>query len=151
MDLLAPVDHPDPCQEVSIVSPNLAYQMPVRSSSALPDEPAENVVDENAGTQWGAGRDAPQWIEIDLESPRTVTEIRLLVAQWPAGETVHAVRGRSADGPWIEVHVFEGFTSQGDWLVYAPPELLENIQYLRVETESSPSWVSWAEIQVLGK
>ncbi len=66
LDLLAPALHPDPCETIFVKSDNLAYAKSVTASTSLPDEPPSNVVDENAGSQWGAGADAPQWIEIDL-------------------------------------------------------------------------------------
>jgi len=150
LNLLAPAKHPEPCQEIAITTNNLAYQKAVQASSALPNEQAKNAVDENTSTQWGSGSDAPQWIEIDLGAPHQINEIRLLVAQWPAGFTHHIVKGRGNDSEWIEIATFQENTTQGTWLVFQLPEALEEIRYLRVETLSSPSWVAWSEIQVFG-
>jgi hypothetical protein len=150
LDLLAPNAHPDPCQVVQVASANLAYQKPVTASASLADEPPGNAVDENAVTQWGAGRDAPQWIEIDLGGSYDLTEIRLLVAQWPEGTTYHRIRGRSAGGSLRELHVFNQFTAGGDWLILVPELPIEDIQVLRIDTLSSPSWVAWGEIQIFG-
>jgi hypothetical protein len=150
LDLLAPDTHPDPCQEVAISSANLAYQKSVTTSASSPDEPPSNAVDENAESQWGAGRDAPQWIEVDLGQAYDISEIRLLVAQWPAGPTTHRIRGRSAGGGFTELHVFSQLTAGGDWLIFTPDPPVADIQVLRIDTLSSPSWVAWGEIQVYG-
>ena len=151
LHLLAPANQPDPCTAVSLPNPNLAYQQPVTASAALPEEPITNAVDESDATQWGSGGDAPQWIEVDLGAVQTITEIRLLVAQWPAGETLHRILGRSSDGSLVELHRFQQVTQQDDWLIFTPETPVENIQSVRIETISSPSWVSWGEIQVFSK
>jgi len=49
-------------------------------------------VDDNPDTTWGAGYGPVQWIEIDLQGLFRVTAIRLLVAQWPQGDTTHQVQ-----------------------------------------------------------
>ncbi len=152
LELFSPHNQPDICVPVEIPHANLAYNKPVRASRSLPDEPARFAVDDDPVTQWGAG-DAPvQWIAIDLEGSYRITEIRLLVAQWPAGKTVHRVQVRYAGAEgFATVHEFSGMTGDQDWLVFAPPEALENVIEIRIQTISSPSWVAWKEIQVKGE
>ncbi len=151
LKMLAPANHPDPCEAVTIPSDNLAYGKPTRASASLPDEPPANAVDENSTTQRGAGTDAPQWIEVDLGRAYRITEIRLLVAQWPEGDTVHHVRGRSAGGTFVDLHTFRQKTKGGDWLIFTPETPTDGVQVIRIETRSSPSWVAWGEIQVHGQ
>jgi hypothetical protein len=151
LDMLAPLEHVDPCEQVPVFSSNLAYGKPVIASASLAEESPEFAVDENADSQWGAGRDAPQWIEVDLEDSYKITEVRLLVAQWPEGNTIHRIRGRSASGSFIELHTFTQPTAGGDWLIFAPDEPVDSIQVIRIDTLSSPSWVAWGEIQVYGE
>jgi len=151
LEMLAPANHPDPCGVVEIFSGNLAYQKPVRTSAFLPEEPPANAVDENSNSQWGAGADASQWIEIDLEQAYRITEIRLLVAQWPEGDTVHRIRGRTASETFVELHTFRQTTKGGDWLIFTPDTPIDDIQIVRIETLSSPSWVAWGEIWVYGE
>jgi hypothetical protein len=73
----------------------------------------------------------------------------LLVAQYPAGDTLHRVYAYFADGSHELVAEFSGPTSDNDWLEaeFDPP--LEGVTAIRVETLSSPSWVSWKQIEVL--
>jgi hypothetical protein len=151
MDVLSPANHPDPCAVVAAESDNLAYQKPVRASASLPGEPPANAVDENFESSWGAGGHPPQWIEIDLGASHRISEIRLLAAQYPPGETVHRIRGRSLQGNWIELHTFRQETQAGDWLVFHPETPLEDIQFVRVETLSSPSWSRMNRSQLLKK
>ncbi len=142
---LAPALHPDPCSPVTVPNPNLAYLRPVIASNALPDEPASNAVD-GTGAQWGSGNDAPQWLEIDFGAPVELGSVRLTVAQYPAGHTVHELYGGATSPATSLLHTFSGTTADGAVLVHTfgtPP----TVRYLRVLTTSSVSWVAWQEIQ----
>jgi len=152
LNLFAPANQPDPCVEVEIQNDNLAYGKPVTASRSLPEGPPENAVDDNAGTQWIAGEGPVQWIQIDLQGSYRITEIRLLVSQFPAGNTTHRVQVSSSSGGAYEtVHEFQGSTNDNDWLVFKPDVPLENITQIRIQTILSPSWVAWKEIQVYGE
>jgi hypothetical protein len=152
LKLFAPKNQPDPCVAVKQPGDSVAYNKPVLASSSLPEEPPTHAVDDNDATQWGAGADAPQWIEIDLAGTYHITEIRLLVAQWPEGETLHRIQIRpSSADEYATVHEFAGTTADNDWLVFAPDVPLEDVGYVRILTVSSPSWVAWKEIRVIGK
>jgi hypothetical protein len=152
LDLFAPVNQPDPCLAVEGPNDNLAYDKPVTASRSLPAEPPENSVDDNSGTQWGAGEGPIQWIQVDLQGSYRVTEVRLLVAQYPAGNTTHRVQVRSSSsGVYQTVYEFSGSTGDNDWLVFKPDVPLENIGQIRIQTIASPSWVAWKEIQVYGE
>jgi len=150
MELLAPATNPDACLAIDVPRSNLAFGRPVRASAALPDQPPEAALDENAETQWGAGGHPQQWIQVDLEAPYDVTEIRILVAQYPAGRTVHEISGWRADRTVFEIHRFDQVTADGDWLVFTPGVAITRMQGLTITTVDSPSWVSWREIEVRG-
>lgn len=144
-EALAPALHPDPCAPVVVPNPNLAFERPATASAALADEPAAFAVD-GTGSQWGSGADAPQWIEIDLGEPVAVGSLRLTVAQFPAGPTVHEVYGGASSPATTLLHAFAAETAEGDVLAHtftSPP----TIRYLRVQTTASPSWVSWREVE----
>jgi preprotein translocase subunit Sec61beta len=152
MNLFAPKDNPDPCVPIVVANPNVAFGKPVKASAALPDQPPSNVVDENSGTTWIAGAGPPQWIQINLDGTFRVSEIRLLVVQSPAGKTVHRLLLRRAGSSTFElVHTFSGQTDDGSELVFTPSTPLANVQLVRVETVTSPSWVAWKEIRVVGE
>lgn len=146
---LSPASWPDPCTP-TVANPNLAAGAAVAASQSLQDEPAANTVD-GSPAQWGSGGDAPQWIEIDLGTTTPVSEIRLTVAQWPAGSTVHHLRWAGDDhafSPSDSVTI-EGDTEDGDVIGHRWDEPVP-MRYVRIETVSSPSWVSWQEVEVYG-
>jgi hypothetical protein len=66
---------------------------------------------------------------------------------------VHRLAGRGPDpgGRWILLHTFDGSTSDGQTLTYTSDAPLQGIQYVRVETVTSPSWVAWREVVVIGR
>jgi len=152
LNLFAPVNQPDICEPVEVPNDNLAYGKPVIASRSLTNEPPEYAVDDNARTQWGAGAGPVQWLQLDLEGTYRIAEIRLLVAQFPQGNTVHRVQARSStDAAFETVHEFNGNTNDNDWLVFTPDTPLEGVAQIRIQTILSPSWVSWKEIQVYGE
>jgi hypothetical protein len=152
LNLFAPKNQPDPCVSVDLPNRNLAYNKPVTASHSQSDQPPANAVDDNVGTIWNAGADPVQWIQIDLQGTYRVTEIRLLVAQYPNGNTTHRVQIRnSSSGAFQTVHEFQGVTQDDAWLVFHPDTPLENVRQIRIQTLHSPSWVAWKDIQVYGE
>ncbi|MDH4176863.1 MAG: discoidin domain-containing protein [Thermoleophilia bacterium] len=147
---MSPQARPDPCVFGATTVRNLAQGKPVRASRSVPSSPPEHAVDGDAESIWTAGEDAPQWIEIDLGSPSSVTKIALSVSQYPEGQTRHRVLGRAPGGDDILLHEFSGQTKDPEWLEFSPPQPWTNVRHIRVETVSSPSWVAWREIRVLG-
>jgi len=146
--VLAPAKRPDPCLPDTTIPRNVALNAKVTASRSLPDQPPAQAVDGLANTIWGAGDFPPQWIRIDLGGPRTIIEIRLNVSQYPAGETTHRVWGSRPNGTEQLLHEFKSDTDDLQWLMYKPPQPWKGIQFVRVETVASPSWVGWREIQI---
>lgn len=132
---------------------NIALGKLVRFSSQTGDLSGSLAVDGDFGTLWNSGGGPMQWIEIDLGIEYNVSEIRLTVSQYPEGHTVHQIKGKGADtgNQFILLHTFDSNTGDGDELVFKPEESLAKIRYVRVETTTSPSWVAWREIQVIGE
>jgi F5/8 type C domain len=149
--VLAPSQRPDPCVRKAFpgIETNLVLGRPTTVSSAQADAPGSNAVDGTTGTAWISGADPPGWIEVQLAQPSTVREIRLAIAQFPNGQTVHRLLVRTSAG-LQEVRRFEGSTADGDTLTWQPPAPLVGVLAVRVETDSSPSFVAWKELEVLG-
>lgn len=139
--------------EISAAVPgtNLALRKTVRVSRALSDFPAVMAVDGNKTNWWGSGAFAPQWIVIDLEANYVIAEVRLLPSQSPAGETTHRlqVKGPATNNEYVLLETLQGATADARWVEFTLPEPLEGVRYIRIETTSSPSWVSWREIEVI--
>ena len=100
------------------------------------------------GLWWGSNY-APQWIEIDLGHPVTVRRIELVVAQYPAGNTIHVIRGRMSNGRLKLLKVVAGYTTDNEVIKMKPKYAWRGITAVRVTTLESPSWVAWKEIRVL--
>ena len=152
MDELSPVNQPDPCSSTFLPPENIALDKPATASQSLPDGQPSNAVDGNMDTSWQSGGDVPQWIEIDLEKQYRIEEIRLIVDQFPEGNTTHRVLGKEDSGDaYSELHLFTGNTAFGDELNHEYETPVEDVRYIRIETTESPSWVSWLEIEVYGE
>lgn len=147
-DALAPANRPDPCSTVGGLPTNLALGEPVRTSAARTDSPGSAAVDGVTDTLWSSGDYAPQWIEVQLAQPVSKGTVKLVVSQYPAGQTEHRVYGRTkAGGPLVLLHTFRGNTDDGQVLSFDFAGSTA-FRFLRVETVSSPSWVAWREIEV---
>ncbi len=119
----------------------------VTASVSLATNPPEYAVDGDPDTHWGAGADAPQWIEVSLGGERQVTSVTLTVDQYPAGWTRHIIWGRLADGELVQLADLAGDTDILDVLGIDGDEPW-SLTAIRIETVESPSWVSWREIEI---
>jgi hypothetical protein len=144
---LAPANQPDPCVPTPLPVYNVALGRPATASSWGAKTPPDQAVD-GSGAIWSAAAGPPQWIEIDLEEPRIVAGLRLVVAQYPPGQTHHRVWAILEDGSRTLLADLRGFTSQGQALEPVLPEPLPGVRTIRVETLESPSWVAWRELEV---
>jgi GT2 family glycosyltransferase len=131
---------------------NLAYGKKVTVSAIDCEHIGANAVDGNRTTYWSAGGLPPQWIEIDLGQPYDIKAVRLITSQDPAGPTTHEVYGKGpgANGDWRLLHRFEGSTVDGEALEKRWPQPLGGIEWIKVVTTKSPSWVGWREIEIFG-
>jgi hypothetical protein len=150
MELLAPIYQPDIAVIPQLSGGNLAYGTRVRASASAPGDPPSGAVDENAGSVWNSGGDAPQWIRLNLDGPHRISEIRLLVAQDPAGYSEHELYA-IVNGSETLLHRFAGNSADGDMLRFSPSSPVEGVTSLRIVTVASPSWVAWREIEVFGE
>ncbi len=150
LDLMAPDAWTDPCEALNIPTDNLALGASVTASRWLEDQPPASAVDGDTGSQWGAGDGPPQWIELDLGAPHTIRTIRLLVAQYPEGATRHLIQVARPDRSFGTALTLAGDTADNQWLEFTPDVPLDAVQYIRIQTVASPSWVAWKEIEVKG-
>jgi hypothetical protein len=146
LDALAPVNQPDPCVP-TLVKANVGLDAVATASGSLPAELPALAVDGNPGTWWGAGGEPPQWIEIDLGEPVDIAGVRLVVSQHPAGRSVHRVEVAGDDGVFRLLSEVDGETADSDVLLVETSAAA--VRFVRVTTDTSPSWVGWREIEVL--
>ncbi len=132
------------------VEENVALNKPVAASNTHAASTTQALVDGNLDEGWNSGylpKHASEWVEIDLQSPFTIQRIKLYVQQQPDGDTHHLIYKKNSGGSFELLHEFEGFTRNNQILEINDLQA-SNIQVIRVETVSSPSWVAWFEIEV---
>ncbi len=147
-EILCPTDSEEAAEETGGGSDEKAATTRWSASAEMADAPAGYAFDGDPETIWNAGKEAEEWVQIDLGSPQIIVQIRLLTAQYPAGDTVHQVwTGESADTLTL-AGTLSGFTDENEELVFIPDTPLEDARVVRVVTTESPSWVAWREIMI---
>ena len=146
-----PVETPSPAPTSAIGPLNLALTATAKASSATPNNPASNVND-GGPAHWNAADVPPQHVQLALKEPGTIRRFVLVVAQDPAGKSVHELWVRKVGGKLQRVHVFEGVTKEGDVLTYEPSEALVDVDLVRVVTTKIAGglWPAWHEVELIG-
>lgn len=123
---------------------NLALNKPVTASSVQGGNDFAHATDGNTGTRWCAsGAEVPQWVQVDLGSPQTLTGVDI-VWEFPSQRYRVSIEG-STDGTTFKKLV-KGQTDQA-----AVDFEADNIQHVRVTcSKTSGGWVSIRELKVLG-
>lgn len=143
--VVSPNARPDPCEfgDFDFILFNRAGEATVTASSEVAGFEASNVTD-GSSEHWNAASGSPQQIELSFESPVTLTKIDLIVAQSPAGRSVHELWVRRAGGDIERLQVFDGVTDDSDVLTYEPEEALVDVDLVRLVTTSlgdlAPAW-----------
>jgi hypothetical protein len=116
------------------------------ASSSSSGAPPALAVDGDPNTAWNSGGGPPAWIELDLKRTVTLSKVRLLVEQTPAGSTTHQLYFGPSPAPAALIATLSSSTSDMQWLEADVPDPKPSGRYLRVLTTASPSWVAWREI-----
>ena len=127
----------------------LLVHVSASASSSVPGAPPAYAVDGDPNTAWNSGGGPPAWIELDLKRTVTLSKVRLLVEQSPAGPTTHQLYFGSSPAPTALIATLSGSTSDMQWLEADVSDPKPSGRYLRVLTTASPSWVAWREIVVV--
>ncbi|MDV6028669.1 MAG: hypothetical protein F9B45_00865 [Phycisphaera sp. RhM] len=112
-----------------------------------------NAFDQDTSTGWNAGRFPPAWIEADLGLSQPLASVRLLPSQVPStGTTTHEVwvsdqpigtnRSNAVLAKRLTSVTTSGQSFQLDF------DAIVSGRHVQIYTTSSPSWVSWTEIDV---
>jgi F5/8 type C domain len=117
-------------------------------SSEDPTGSAPAAIDGDPVTAWHAAFGVPQWIEIALDAPSTVKEVRLLIAQAEDGPSRHMIQVAVTGQALQVVGVVDQQTADGDSIVFRPDSPIANVERIRIETMASPSNVGWYEVIV---
>jgi hypothetical protein len=93
----------------------------------------------------------PNWIEINLGGPATVSQVDLLLAQEKTGRSSIELWGWDADGKFFPLHLFNEETADNAVLSAKLPNPSSNLVRLRVATTGAPSPIGWREITVISE
>jgi hypothetical protein len=126
--------------------PNTLNPTAVTASGSTSTDPPNRATDSNPDTIWLSGAFGPQWLQLDFGQEQTILKVRLLVAQYPNGQTTHQVYGGATPESLQLLGTLDGVTQDGQWLELS--SAASHVRYLRVTTVNSPSWIAWREIQV---
>lgn len=118
----------------------------VTASATLPTDGPNLVCDGELSTKWNSGAVAPNWIQLDLGQPTTISKVRLNVAQSPSGPTTHQISAGPTPDKLTLVEALDGNTTDAQWIELNKP--INNARYLKIETIKSPSWIAWNEIEI---
>jgi len=147
---LAPNDLPDPCASGPGRAGrlNLAWNATFRASRSYEELVPAHAADAFM-TPWNSGGEAPQWIEIDLGRAERVREIRLVVSQTPEGLTRHQIWvGQDTASYRLQMEIAR--RTRDRQVLAVPVTDPTPVRFIKVVTVSSPSWVGWREIEIVG-
>jgi alpha-L-fucosidase len=133
---------------------NLALNKPASASATESDEhDAAKANDGDDDTRWCADGDStPQWWQVDLEKPATLTGIQI---KWEFDEKVYkyVVEGSADNTTWKTLSDQSATTvsKQVQSLTFDKPA--EGIRYVRIRITGLEDgcWASMFEVKVLGK
>lgn len=128
---------------------NIALKKPASASGVYLDNIPPKAADGDTATAWNSGGYHPAWWEVDLKGNYDIDSIDINLAQLPDGITAFQAWFYHDDDS-IMVARWKGYTKSGYWLrkgFHAP--ILE-INRIRICSESSPSWISFFEVRVIG-
>jgi Tol biopolymer transport system component len=130
------------------VDANIAAWMPATADQFEPTNPPQLAFDGLIQDWWNAGSYPPQWVDVDLQYPRTIARLQLIAPALPFNGTVLVLGRSDASQPYRLLYAFTGPTSDLQELDYAPSHPWTNVRDLRLQVSSTNGWVSLRELEV---
>jgi xylan 1,4-beta-xylosidase len=91
----------------------LSHGKPVTASSALPNHPAGNAVDENIRTCWAAaGKNPGEWLQVDLGTPQELRAVQANFAE-------EGITGQNRTPGYAQRYLLESSLDGTSWIVLA--------------------------------
>jgi hypothetical protein len=118
------------------------YQASLGSATAQGDG-LVNRPNTTDGTHFCAGGYAPQYVQLGLPGQYNITSVFLQVNQYGYGYSEHLLYVGSNLPDLTLAANFSGVIIEGQWIntTFNPP--LTGVQYLRLNSISSPAWIAW--------
>ena len=123
---------------------------PVIASNTHSSSSTSYITDGKNETAWNAGNGAKQFVEIDLQSECEISSLKLNPEISPSGKTSQEIWMQNNNNNWSLAESLDLQLSSGN-VIERKYDHLKNIRKVRIQTNSSPSWVAWREIEIYGK
>lgn len=139
------------CCNINYVSANTTTKISditISASSTIADTSPQNLLDNNPSTVWNAGKAAPAWVAVDLGKPYTVNQLDLRTNQSSTGRIIVTISGGLSLETLRPLITIDQFTSNKQVLTIPLLAPVSNIQYIKITTTHSPSWVSWSDVAI---
>jgi len=107
------------------------------------------AIDGDTSTAWGFGGYSAA-ITISLPAISKVNSLRLLSNMTPDGPAHHIISVSGDSMNWSVIVDTSGVFHDVTWYQFANPLSGDSIRYVRVDSPSSVSWISWREIEIWG-
>lgn len=133
----------------AVANPFRAPRPRLSASSTVLSSALGFAIDGDRTSSWNSGAFAPASIELDLIVPTRVAGFQLVTAMSPAGWAVHTIEVATEDGFFEVAHTIEQSLRDRQSLSVELTKPLEDVRHVRITTHVSPSWVAWAEINVV--
>ena len=139
----------------------LSYGKPVTTSSAIPNHPSLNAVDEDIRTWWSAvGKNPGEWLQIDLGDPEELRSVQVNFAE-------EGVSGQNRSSGYAQRYLLESSLDGSSWTTLAdkresaadvPHDYLElkhpvEARYVRITDFGTPGGGNFSlrELRLFGK
>lgn len=120
----------------------------VTATSSLAETPPKAAFDGSTCTVWNAGNFAPQSITVDLGTQTNIDAIVLVPEMSPNGQVRQRIELSDDGVTFASAHRIEAPMASGAAVELVMPKR-ERARFMRVVSDSSPSWIAWREIGVV--
>ncbi len=134
---------PSNARAQTVVSQNSSVQV----SNIYQGSKPESLVDGNLSLGWNSGAFAPQWAILDLHSPKSISQLRLMSGQSPDGQVLFKITLSSEDHSTVFELTLDRYVKAGQWINIPMLSSIANVRYIKLETIKSPSWIAWQELE----
>jgi hypothetical protein len=154
--LVAPLGLALVAQGAQAAAPNLAAGKPATSSSTVDVYGAGNVTDGNQSTYWeSASNQFPQWVQVDLGSAATVTDLTLKVptGAWGARTETLTVQGSTNGSTFTTLKASAGYVFDPASASTVNVDVADtSVRYVRLSITANTGWPAGqlSELEVHG-
>jgi LruC domain-containing protein len=111
---------------------------------------AANAGDANSCTGWNAGGYAPALWRVDLGSVRPISAFTMVPGMSPTTASVsHVIEGSNDGTSWATIRNISQSMTSGVLYTFTLSTPV-SYRHVRVRTTSTPSWVSWVDVNIWG-